>query len=315
MTQFIIRRLIQIPIVVFVISVVIFALMHVSPGDPIRIILGVFATEESVQALRHEYYLDKPLPEQYVRWIADAARGDLGRSIRTSENVSDMIKTRFPTSLALATGAMAFALLIAIPVGVISAFKHNSIFDYASMVVAMAGLSIPNFALALFLIFFFAANLGWFPITGVGQTRFLDDPIGTIRPYVLPAIALGTAQVAILARLLRSSMLDVLNQDFIRTAYAKGLTARSVLLRHALKNAMIPVITVVGINFAYLVGSTITIEYIFAIPGLGTALIQAVTNRDFPVIQGFTLFVAVFFILTNLLADIIYTYVDPRIRY
>lgn len=309
------RRIAQIPLVILVISVVIFSLMHVSPGDPIEIMLGVMATDQAVDALREEYYLDKSLPEQYVRWFAGAITGDLGQSIRTREEVSDMIRNRFPISFALASAAMFVALAIALPVGVISAYKHNSFFDYGSMIVAIAGLSIPNFALALFLIYIFAAELGWFPITGVAGANLFGDPFGTIRAYVLPAVALGATQAAIFARLMRSSILDVLNQDYIRTANAKGLTSRKVLVGHALKNGLIPVITIAGINFAYLVGSTITIEFIFAIPGLGTALIQAVINRDFPVIQGFTLFVAVFFIFVNILADIVYTLVDPRIRY
>ncbi len=309
------RRITQVPLVILVISIVIFSLMHVSPGDPIEIMLGVMATEEAVDALREEYYLDKPLPEQYVRWIAGAITGDLGQSIRTREEVTDMIRNRFPISFALAFAAMFVALAVALPVGVVSAFKHNSFFDYGSMLVAIAGLSIPNFALALFFIYIFAVELHWFPITGMARANLFDDPFGTIRTYVLPTIALAATQAAIFARLMRSSILDVLNQDYIRTAYAKGLTSRKVLMRHALKNGLIPVITIAGINFAYLVGSTITIEYIFAIPGLGTALIQAVTNRDFPVIQGFTLFVAVFFIFVNILADVVYTLVDPRIRY
>lgn len=315
MGRYILRRLLQIPLVMLVISVVIFSLMHVSPGDPIRIAIGVYASEDSVRALQRQYHLDKSLPEQYFRWIGKALTGDLGRSIRTSEEVSTMIRERFPVSLALASVAMILALAFALPVGVISAFKHNSYFDHGSMLIAMAGLSIPNFALALVLIYVFAAQLGWFPITGIGQTSFFSEPIATLRAFVLPATALAATQAAILARLLRSSMLDVLNQDYIRTAYAKGLASRTVLVRHALKNGLIPVITVTGINFAYLVGSTITIEYIFAIPGLGSALILAVTNRDFPVIQGFTLFVAFFFIGVNIISDIVYTYVDPRIRY
>lgn len=315
MGPYILRRIVQIPLVVVVISMVIFSLMHVSPGDPIEIMLGVMATDQAVAALREEYHLDRPLPEQYLRWFTGAITGDLGQSIRTREEVSDMIRNRFPVSFALASAAMFVALAIALPVGVISAYKHNSSFDFGSMLFAMLGLAIPNFALALILIYIFAAELGWFPVVGVTEANLFEDPVQTVRAYALPAIALGAGQAAIFTRLLRSSVLDVLNQDYVRTAYAKGLTSRSVLVRHALKNGLIPLITVAGINFAYLVGSTITIEFIFAIPGLGSTLIQAVINRDFPVIQGFTLFVAVFFIFINLLADVVYTMLDPRIRY
>lgn len=313
-TAYVMRRVAQIPVVVLVITIVIFSLMHVTPGDPIEIMLGSYATPEAVSALRARYDLDKPLVNQYFLWLGRLVRGDMGESIRTTEPVVNIIADRFPISLNLALAATLLSLAIAIPAGVISAVRHNSWLDYLSMTVSVAGMSIPNFALGLVLILFFSIGLGWFPVTGIGTSRGEGNLWETIAPYVLPVLALSAAQTAVLARQLRASMLDVLGQDFIRTAHAKGLRHRYILLTHALKNALIPVITLIAIQFSRMVGITITIEYVFAIPGMGTALIQAVIMRDFPVIQGFTLFMALFFIVANLAADVIYTVVDPRIR-
>ena len=315
-TTYLLRRLVQVPLVLAVVTIVVFALIHVTPGDPIQIMLGMETSPQAVEALRKQYNLDKPLHEQYVLWISGAVRGDLGNSIRMHEPVSKMIIDRFPISLQLAGAAMLFALLISIPAGVFSALRRNSWLDYLLTGMAIGGLSIPNFVLALLLVFAFAMKLGWFPITGIGSSVGMDSSIwGMVGPFVLPAIALGAQQTAIIARLLRSSLLDVLTQDYIRTAYAKGLGGKAVIVGHALKNAIIPVVTVIAIQFGYLVGTTITIEFIFAIPGMGSALLEAVVNRDFPVIQGFTLVMAVFFIVANLVADFLYTIIDPRIKY
>lgn len=313
---YLLRRLAQAPLVLFVVTIIIFSLMHVAPGDPVQIMLGFDASPESVAALRARYRLDRPLPEQYVLWVTRAIRGDLGSSIRQTLPVTAMIADRFPISLQLATASMLFALLIALPVGIFSAIRCNSWVDYVLTGISIAGLSVPNFALALILIYVFAMKLDWLPITGIGWSAGSGGaPWAALRPFVLPAMALGAHQMAILARLLRSSMIDVMTQDYIRTAYAKGLTQWSVVLVHALKNSLIPVVTVIAIQFGYLVGITITIEFVFAIPGMGSALLEAVVMRDFPVIQGFTLFMAMFFILANLSADVLYTVLDPRISY
>jgi peptide/nickel transport system permease protein len=314
-SAYLLRRARQLPLVVFVITVVVFGLVRVTPGDPVLIMLGVYASPEAVAAMREEFNLDRSLPVQYLLWLGRVARGDLGISIRTREPVTQMIIARFPTSLTLASAAILLAVLIAAPLGILAAYRRNSWLDHLSMVGAMAGLSMPNFALALLLIYVFAVRLGWVPITGIGLVSVREAPWRAISPYILPVVALGVAQTAVLARLLRSSMLEVLSQEYIRVARSKGLGEHVVLVRHALRNALIPVITVIAIQFAYLVGSTITIEFIFAIPGLGSVLINAVVNRDFPVVQGFTLFMAVFFILSNLVADLAYLVVDPRIRY
>jgi peptide/nickel transport system permease protein len=284
---YLLRRLAQIPLVLLVVTLSVFALLHVTPGDPIQIMLGMQTSPEAVAALQKRYHFDRPLPEQYFLWVTAALRGDLGSSIRQSQPVAHMIAERFPVSLQLSLAAMLFALVVAIPAGILSAVRRNSWVDYLLTGLSIGGLSIPNFTLALLLIYAFA----------------------------LPAVALGTQQTAIVARLLRSSLLDVLSQDYIRTGYAKGLPGRSVVLIHALRNALIPLVTMTAIQFGYLIGITITIEFIFAIPGMGSALLDAVLHRDVPVIQGFTLFMALVFIVTNLVADLVYTLLDPRISY
>lgn len=310
-----VRRLVQVPLVLVAVTLIIFSLMHVTPGDPVELMLGQYATPEAVRALRARYHLDRPLHEQYVLWLFRAVQGDLGTSIRQSLPVTEMIAQRFPISLQLATFSMVFALLVSMPVGIISAIRRNAWIDYLLTGVSIGGLSIPNFALALLLIYVCAIKLRWFPITGIGSTATDVTLVGYLAPFVLPSLALGAQQLAVLSRLLRSSMLDVVGQDYIRTAHAKGLPYRAVVVGHALKNALIPVVTVIAIQFGYLVGITITIEFIFGIPGMGSAMLEAVVMRDFPVIQGFTLFMAVFFIVANIVADVLYTILDPRITY
>ena len=314
-TAYLLRRLAQLPLSLFFISILIFSLMHIAPGDPVQILADAYTSPRAIEALRHEFQLDRPLHEQYLLWLSRLLRGDLGRSIRTREPVTKMFFDHLAVSLSLTTLAMALALAIGIPVGVISAFKHNTFLDYASMLLAMGGLAIPNFALALMLILVVALRLDLLPISGIGLVSFWREPWAATAPFILPVVALGASQTAILARLLRSCMLEVLAENYITTATAKGLTAYVVLTRHALKNAIIPVITVVAINYVFLLGSTITIERVFAIPGVGSVVIQAVHARDFPVIQGCTLFISLFYVVANLATDVIYAYIDPRIRY
>lgn len=313
--QYLLRRLVQVPLVLLVVTLTVFALIHVTPGDPIQIMLGMETSPEAVAALRKQYHFDRPLVEQYLIWVAGALRGDLGRSIRQHQPVTQIIAERFPISLRLAAAAMLFALSVAVPAGIVAAIRRNSWLDYLLTGLSIGGLSIPNFTVALLLIYVFAVKLDWFPITGIGVTTAGGSLWSAVAPFVLPAVALGAQQTAILARLLRASMLEVLTQDYIRTAYAKGLPRWAVFTGHALKNALIPLVTVTAIQFGYLVGITITIEFIFAIPGMGSALLDAVVHRDLPVIQGFTLFMAIFFILANLVADVVYTILDPRISY
>jgi len=314
--SYLMRRLAQIPFVLAIVTITIFSLIHVTPGDPIQIMLGMQTSPDAVDALRKQFYLDRPLPIQYFIWVKNAVRGNLGKSIRLNLPVTRMIAERLPVSLKLAASAMLFALLISIPAGIVSAIRRNTVVDYCFTGFSIGGLAIPNFALALLLIFFFSIKLDWFPITGIGSSAGKDVSLwGAIAPFILPAVALGAQQTAILQRLLRSSMIDVLSQDYIRTARAKGVPGWIILVIHALKNALIPVVTMVAIQFGYLIGITITIEFIFAIPGMGFTLLTAVVNRDFPVIQGFTLTIAIFFILANIVADVLYTLIDPWIRY
>ena len=313
MTKYMIRRLLQVPVVVFFISIIVFSLMHITPGDPVDLMLGDFYTAEDAAVLRHNLGLDRPLYVQYLSWVWGATHLDLGTSVYSLRPITEMILDRAPYTITLASLSMAVALLIAIPIGIIAASRHNTITDYLSMVVAMFGISIPNFALAVLLILTLAVWLDLLPISGPGDP--VNDPLGSLRFYVMPVAALGTARVALFSRLLRSSMLEVLRQDYIRTSRAKGLSERIVLYRHALKNALIPVVTIVAISFAYALGGAVSIEFIFSLPGLGSLMLDALLWKDFPLIQGITFVTAFVFVIANLAADVMYALVDPRIRY
>jgi len=315
MWLYVVRRLVQVPLVLIVVTLTIFLIVRATPGDPVQIMLGMQNSPEAEAVLRQEFRLDRPVFTQYVLWLGDLLQGDLGRSIRLNQPVTSLLAERFPVSVRLATAAMIFAIAVSIPLGLLAALKRNTWVDYLATGLTLTGFSVPNFALALILIFIFSIQLEWFPITGIGIQSASQTIFDAFKPYVLPAVALGTLQVAVLTRLLRASMIDVLTQDYIRTARAKGLLPSYVLLVHALKNALIPFVTMVAIQFGYLIGIQVTIEYIFAIPGMGSAILSAVVNRDFPVVQGFTLVIAGFFLLANIMADVLYTILDPRIRY
>jgi peptide/nickel transport system permease protein len=294
----------------------IFAITRATPGDPIQIMLGSQTSPDAVAALRAQFHLDEPVYTQYFYWLGDLIRGDFGKSIRLNVPVLDLLAERLPISLMLASGALVLAFVVSIPLGILAALKRNTWIDYLATGYTLLGFAIPNFALAIVLIYVFAIQLGWFPITGIGSGASEAGSMwDMIRPFVLPAVALGTLQTAVFTRLLRSSMIDVLSQDYIRTAHAKGLRPTTILVVHALKNAMIPFVTMAAIQFAYLIGAQVTIEYTFAIPGIGSAILSAVVNRDFPIVQGFVLIIAVFFLLANILADVLYSVIDPRIRY
>jgi peptide/nickel transport system permease protein len=309
------RRLIQVPLVLLVVSLMTFLITRATPGDPVQIMLGMQTSPEAAAAMRAEFNLDRPLPVQYGLWVAKVVTGDLGRSIRLNDPVTRLLAERFPVSLQLACAGMAFALLVPIPLGVLAALRRNSWIDYLCTGYTVAGFAIPNFGLALILIWLFSIKLDWLPITGIGSSEAAGNWWTYLRPYIIPAIALGTLQTAILTRLLRSSMIDVLSQDYMRTARAKGLLPATIVVVHALKNAMIPFVTMAAVQFGYMIGIQVTIEYIFAVPGMGSAVLNAVVNRDFPVIQGFTLVIALFFLFANILADVLYALFDPRIRY
>lgn len=313
MVRYVMKRVAQIPVVLFVVTLAIFIVIRMTPGDPVQIMLGMQTSPEAADALRAEFRLDLPLHWQYIYWIGDLLSGDLGRSIRLNLPVTSLLAERFPISMKLAVLAMTFAVFVSIPLGIASAIKRNTWVDYLATGVTLLGFSIPNFALALVLIFIFSVQLEWLPITGIGSQGV--GIVEALKPYILPSLALGMLQVAVLTRLLRSSMIDVLDQDYMRTALAKGLLPSTRIVVHALKNAMIPFVTMIAIQFGYLIGIQVTIEYTFAIPGMGSAILNAVISRDFPVIQGFTLIIATFFLLANIVADVIYSLLDPRIRY
>jgi len=306
---YIVKRLMLMIVVIIGVTLLVFTIMQLAPGDPAEMIAlaryGDDLTTEDIEWVRVKEGLDAPPYVQYGKWLGHVAQGDLGQSLITGDSVSEEILDRFPATLELALASMIISLLIAIPIGILSAVKQNSAIDYLSMTGALLGVSMPNFWLALLLILLFSVYLGWLPVFGRGGIEHL----------ILPAITLGTAMAAITTRLTRSSMLEVLGQNYIRTARAKGLTEKLVIGKHAFKNAMIPVVTIIGLQFAFLLEGAVIVETIFAWPGIGRLLVGSIFARDFAVIQGCALFIVVIFVLVNLLVDISYAYLDPRIRY
>lgn len=284
---------------------IIFVLIRMVPGDPARQVLGPEATGEQVALLRQQWRLDEPLPVQYFYWLQRAVQGDFGRSIVSRVPASQEIATRFPATLALTTASMVVSIALGLFFGVVGAVKHNTIIDRFSMVAALLGICTPSFWLGLMLMLLFSVKLGWLPPFGKGGLEHL----------ILPALTLGTAASAIIARVTRSSMLEVLSDDYVRTARAKGLAERVVIVRHALKNALIPIITLLGLEFGGLLSGSVVAETVFAYPGLGLLLINSINNRDFPIVQGALLLFSVQFVLVNLLVDVIYARIDPRIAY
>jgi len=309
--QFVARRLLATVPLLFFVSLVVFSFVHVLPGDPAVLFLGEEATPETLAKFRTRLGFDRPLVTQYVEWLGRALRGDLGRSLRTNQPVTEAILQRLPVTLELLGAALAVSLAIAIPAGIVSAVKRNSGVDLASTVFALIGFSLPNFWLGLILIYVFALLLRWLPPSGFAPLPALAD---NARSLILPALTLGTALAALITRQLRSGMLEVLRQDYVRTAQAKGLGQGVVVAKHALKNALIAVVTVIGLQIGGLLGNTIITESLFALPGVGRLMIDAVFSRDFFIVQGVVLFLAVGYVLSNLIVDILYSYLDPRIR-
>ena len=315
------------------VSIIAFSLTHLAPGDPARAIAGEHASIQTINAIREKYGLDKPLYIQYGIWLKDVLHGDLGYSIISHEHVTKEILDRFPNTFELTVMAMLFAIIIGIIAGIISASKQYSILDYTSMGIALFGVSMPVFWLGIMLMMIFGVYLRWLPIAGRIDTFvsfhkitgfYILDSIITgnfsalvniLRHLILPSIALATIPMATVARVTRSSMLEVLRQDFIRTERAKGLSERIVIYKHAVRNAMIPVVTVIGLNFGLLLAGAILTETVFSWPGIGRYVVQGVYARDYPVVQGCVLFFAFVFVVVNLITDIIYLYIDPRIHY
>ncbi len=305
MYQYIARRLIlTIPVVIGV-SIIVFSIIRMIPGDPARSIAGVQASPEFIQQVRVRHALDRPMYVQYGIFLSRLLQGDLGQSTFSRRPVSTEIKERFPRTLLLASTSLLIATLVGVSAGIVSATRRNSLFDNVSMLVALIGVAAPVFWMALMLQLLFSVQLGWLPATGMGSWRHL----------LLPSITLGMASAALMARITRSSMLDVLRQDYITTARAKGLSERMIIYKHALKNALIPVVTVLGLQFGILLGGAVLTETVFAWPGVGRLLVDSILRRDYPVVQGTVLLLAFLFVLINLVVDIIYAFLDPRIQY
>lgn len=305
MWRYILRRLVMLIPVLFGISIFVFLLMHLTPGDPALLMLGEHAPTAQLEALREELGLNDSLPVQYWNWLKRAVRFDFGRSLRSKKLVTREILDRLPATAQLATAAVGISIIIGVPVGIISAARPNSWFDNIAMIGALTGVGMPAFWQGIMLILVFSVSLGWFPSSGrMGGWQYL----------VLPAVTLGTAATASVARMTRSSMLEVLQQDYIRTARSKGLPRRAVILVHGLRNALIPVVTMIGLQFGGLMSGAVLTETIFAWPGIGRMVVEAINNKDFPLVQGTIMTIALLYALVNLVVDVLYAFLDPRLR-
>ncbi len=305
MLRYILRRIFMLIPVLFGVTLVSFSLLHMVPGDPAEILGGQEATAADIARIRAEYGLDKPLVVQYLRFVGNALRGDMGISIASRHPVRELLFQRLAFTLQLSLASILVASTIGLLAGIVSSTRQYSVFDTTSMLGALFGISMPIFWLGLLLILVFAVKLHWLPSGGTGGLRYL----------ILPAIALGSASAAVIARMTRASMLEVARQDYIRTARATGYTERVVIFRLALKNAMIPVLTVFGLEFGYMLGGAVLTETVFSLPGIGRLLVEGIFMRDYPVVQGAMMVVATTFVLVNLLTDLAYAFFDPRIRY
>jgi peptide/nickel transport system permease protein/oligopeptide transport system permease protein len=305
MLRFFLSRVAATLPVLFGVSVLVFLMLHLVPGDPVRMMLSEFqTTPQQVELLRSQLHLDEPLPQQYGRFVVNAVQGDLGISIRSKRAVTAEIGENLGSTMQLAAAALLIAAGIGVPLGIIAALKQHSWLDLGPMFFALSGVSMPSFWLGLLLIFLFSLHLGWFPATGGGDLKHL----------VLPALTLGLGASAIIARLTRSSMLEVLRQEYMTTARAKGLREATVVLRHGLKNALIPVITIFGLQFGSLLAGAVVVETVFARPGIGRLIVSSILAKDFPMVQGIILFTATAYVVANLLVDVAYGLLDPRIR-
>ena len=311
---YVLRRLLLAVPVLFGVSLLVFAVMHLAPGDPAAIMLGAQATREDVTRLHRELGLDRPLPVQYARWLGRVVQGDLGRSIPLGREVLPEVLTRFRATLILTGGALLVAIVVGVPAGIVSATRQYSWLDRVSMGIAVTGVSLPVFWTGIMLIILFSLTLRWLPSAGM-FSPYGGDLADLLWHLILPAVTLGTASAAALARMTRSSVLEIVRQDFVRSARAKGLAERAVIGRHVLKNAVNPVVTVLGIQVGTLLGGAILTETVFSWPGLGSMMVRAIQARDYPLVQGGVLLIATTFVGVNLLVDLLYAVFDPRIRY
>lgn len=313
MVSFIIRRLLQTVVVLVFVSIIVFSLLHVIPGDPALVILGDQATPEQVEALHRELLLDQPLWIQYAKWLGDVLQGNLGQSIAYRSPVTELLATRLPITFHIGIIAFLLSAVVSIPAGIVSAVRRGGWIDSIITLLTNVAMAVPIFWLGILGIYFFALRLGWLPVQG--YTSPADNLVQSTRQIIMPAVCLAVVPLASLARQTRSSMLDVIRQDYIRTARSKGLSEWTVMTGHALKNAIIPVITLLGMQLRNLVGGAVLVEQVFNIPGMGRLMVAGVFNKDFVVVQGTVMVVAIVVALANLLVDISYGYFDPRIRY
>lgn len=315
MLRFILRRVLMMIPVLLGVSLVTFIIIRSIPGDPVQVLLGADrrTTPEQIAAIRSAYGLDQSLPVQYLKWLGHVVTGDLGDSLRTRRPLTTELELRLPVTIQLTLMAGIIAAIPALVFGIIAALKRNTGIDYATTLASLIGVSVPNFFLATLLVLVFSFWLKWLP--PVGFRPFLDDPVQNLKTMILPAVALGLPLSAVLMRFVRSSVLEVLGQEYVRTARAKGIPRRQVLFRHVMPNAGIPILTIAGIQVAGLLGGTVIIEQIFGLPGVGRYVYEAIANRDYPVVQGVTLVLAAIFVFVSLLVDVLYAVLDPRLRH
>jgi peptide/nickel transport system permease protein len=315
MGQYILRRMLLLIPVLFGVSLLVFTLIHAIPGDFSNFVIGTDTriTVEQRELVKASYGLDQPLPVQYVKWMSHVLQGDLGNSFRTRRAITDELSLRLPVTAELAILAATMAIILAIPAGVVAAVRRNSRVDYAATIGTLVGISMPSFLLATILVLVFSFKLKWLP--PIGYVPFREDPVANLKVMIMPSISLALPLTAVIMRYTRSAVLEALSQDHVRVARAKGLASPAVMSRHVLRNASIPIITVIGIQFASLLGGTVIIETIFGLPGIGRYIYESISTRDYPVVQGVTLVMATVFVLISLIVDVTYSYMDPRLRH
>jgi peptide/nickel transport system permease protein len=313
MTGYLVRRLLATIPVMMVVAVVVFSLIHLAPGDPAAIIAGDNVTAKQIAEIRERLGLEEPLWKQFALWVGNLAKGDLGTSIFSRKSVTELIVQRAEPTIALTATTLVVAITLAITAGVLAAWKAGTWIDRGVMIFAVMGYSVPVFVVGYGLVYVFSMQLKWLPVQGYAPIA--DGLVPFIRHLILPSVALGLAYVALIARITRTSMLEVLSEDYIRTADAKGVATRPKLMRHALKNAAVPIATVIGIGVALLIGGVVITETVFNIPGIGRLTVDAILKRDYPIIQGIILIFSAWYVLINLAVDVLYTFLDPRIRY
>ena len=312
-TRFILRRLLTTIIVVFGITFIVFMIIQMVPGDPARVVLGVAASQENVEALRERLGLNEPILVQYGVWLTGLLQGDLGNSLVTGQPVTEQLLQRLPATLTLAGAGLVVGLIIGLTAGIMSALKPYSPLDLSTSVISQIGVSIPDFWLGILLVLLFSLTLGWLP--SQGYTPFTEDPVDWFLHLILPALTVGIISGAILTRFTRSAMLEVLNEDYIRTARAKGLSEKLVTSRHALRSALIPIVTIIGLQLTALLSAVVVVEVVFSWPGLGRLTLDAVLDRDYPLLQGAVFIIAALLAMVNLGTDILYFFIDPRVEY